>query len=133
VSPRAGPTLVAAAVILRESSVLLSRRPEGSHLAGSWEFPGGKVEPGESPEVAVAREVREELGLVVAGLEPFRFAYHEYPAATVLLLTYLCRAPGSPAAGAVAWKWVPIPDLDPASMPEADRPIVETLKSGRYR
>ena len=129
----ADPVLVAAAVIIRGPSVLLSQRGEGTHLAGAWEFPGGKIEPGESPVEAVVREVREELGIGLERIEPFRFAYHEYPEARVLLLTYLCRPLGDPAGASTRWKWFPFEELDPASMPEADRPIVESLKTGRYR
>ncbi len=75
----APPLLVAAGILVRDGRVLLSRRPAGAHLAGLWEFPGGKVEPGESPEAALVRELREELGLEISRFRPFRFAYHAYP------------------------------------------------------
>jgi mutator protein MutT len=133
VNSASAPVLVAAAVIVRGGSVLLSQRSEGTHLAGAWEFPGGKIEPGESPAEAVGREIREELGIGLEGIEPFRFAYHQYADARVLLLTFLCRPVGDPDRASIRWKWVPFEELDPASMPEADRAIVESLKTGRYR
>ena len=128
---REGYVLVAAAVVRRGFEVLLARRPEGKHLAGLWEFPGGKVEPEESPEDALRRELREELGLEVRQIRPFRFVHHRYPEKTVLLLTYLCEPLGEPGATDVAWRWQRISGLDPSEMPEADRDIVAALRNGR--
>ena len=73
--------VVAAALINEKNEVLLAQRPEGKRLAGKWEFPGGKVEEGETPEAALARELHEELGIIVAphDLEPFWFLSHSYP------------------------------------------------------
>ena len=122
------PLLVAAGILIRDGRVLLSRRPAGTHLAGLWEFPGGKVEPGESPDAALLREVKEELGIGIARYRPFRFAHHSYPEKTVLLLSYLCDIDEDPLHASVAWKWRPIREIDPAEMPEADRPIVESLQ-----
>ena len=120
--------LVAAAVFLRGDRVLLTRRPEGAHLAGAWEFPGGKVEEGESPEEAVVREIREELSIEADVVEPFRFVHHEYPEKRVLLLTYLCRARTDPELSPADWRWVPVRDLDDSAMPAADRLLVRALK-----
>jgi 8-oxo-dGTP diphosphatase len=125
--------LVAAGILVRDGQVLLSRRPEGKHLAGLWEFPGGKVEPGETPEAALVREVREELGLELRAFRPFSFVHHAYPEKTVLLLAYLCPIEHDPNDAPTVWRWQPIQDLDPASMPEADRAIVESLREGGAR
>ena len=127
----AAPQLVAAGILVRHGRVLLAQRAPGTHLAGLWEFPGGKVEPGESPEEALVREVREELGIEISRFRPFQFAHHAYPEKTVLLLAYLCAIDEDPLHAAVAWRWLPIRELDPAAMPEADRPIVESLQEVR--
>jgi 8-oxo-dGTP diphosphatase len=123
-----GPLLVAAGILVRAGRVLLARRPAGKHLAGLWEFPGGKVEPGESPDAALVREVREELGVELARFRPFQFAHHVYPETTVLLLTYICAIDEDPRAASVDWRWQTIADLDPASMPAADASIVTSLR-----
>ena len=125
------PVLVAAGILVRDGRVLLARRPDGKHLAGLWEFPGGKVEPGDSPEAALVRELREELGLEISRFRPFLFAHHAYPEKTVLLLAYLCTIDEDPLHASVDWRWQPIRDLDPAAMPDADRPSVESLQEVR--
>jgi 8-oxo-dGTP diphosphatase len=121
--------LVVAAILAREGRVLLTRRAEGKHLAGLWEFPGGKVEEWESPETALAREIREELDLEVAALSPFVFVHHDYPETRILMLVYRGRPVGEPGAATLPWRWVPVSELDPASMPEADLPVVRALRS----
>lgn len=131
--PREGYVLVAAAIVCRGEDVLLARRPEGKHLAGLWEFPGGKVEPEESPEEALHRELWEELSLEVRALRPFRFVHHRYPGKTVLLLSYLCEPLGEPGATEIAWRWQRVSGMDPSEMPEADRDIVDALQNGRPR
>jgi 8-oxo-dGTP diphosphatase len=120
--------LVVAAVVVRNGSVLLSRRPPGKHLAGLWEFPGGKIEEGESPETALAREVREELGLAISSPRPYAFVHHEYPEKRILMLTYRCEAAGEPADTGLEWRWQPLAALDADAMPAADRPIVQALR-----
>ncbi len=125
--------LVAAAILVRNGEVLLSRRPEGKHLAGLWEFPGGKVEPGETPEQALVREIREELGIELGGCRPFGSVRHAYPEKTVHLLVFWCAIEQEPVEAAVAWRWQPIRDLDPSSMPEADRSLVESLREAGLR
>lgn len=92
------PLIVTAGVVRRGDTVLIARRASGP-LAGQWEFPGGKLEPGESPETCLARELREELGLEVQVEEVLAVVYHEYPERPVLLLAYLCRLPDSPPTG----------------------------------
>lgn len=122
--------LVVAAILARNGRILLTRRAPGKHLAGRWEFPGGKVEEWETPEAALAREVREELDLEVSGLEPYLFVHHDYPEARVLMLVYRARPVGEPGAAALEWRWSALSELDPSSMPEADLPIVRALLSG---
>src|SRR5213594_3113530 len=88
--------MVVAAIALRDGRVLLTRRGAGSHLEHHWEFPGGKVEPGEDPPGALARELAEELGVTATVGVPFAFSYHEYPTRRVLLLTYRVSIDGEP-------------------------------------
>src|ERR1051325_2426350 len=89
------PIVLVAAVALIDADgrVLLAERPAGKHLAGLWEFPGGKVMPGETPEAALIRELAEELGIDVheSCLEPFTFASHAYPDFHLLMPLYVCR------------------------------------------
>lgn len=81
---------VAAGLILREGRYLIARRKAGVHLEGLWEFPGGKCEPGESPEGCLRRELREELGIEITTPIPFRVIRHEYPEKTVELHFFRC-------------------------------------------
>jgi len=83
--------VVSAAVIRRDGRVLLTRRQPGSHLAGTWEFPGGKVEDGEDPESALVRECREECGIGIEVIDIVDVTFHRYPHKDVLLLFYDCR------------------------------------------
>jgi 8-oxo-dGTP diphosphatase len=127
------PTLlvVAAALLDAQGRVLLQRRPEGKAMAGLWEFPGGKVEAGERPEAALVRELREELGIVVAEkqLVPAAFASADNGGRHMLLLLYLCRAwEGTPRPlDAVALKWLRPQEMDGAEMPPADMPLIAQL------
>jgi len=134
VSDAASPlplVLVVAAVVVRNGCVLLSRRPPGKHLAGLWEFPGGKIEEGETPDAALAREVREELGLSVSDPRPYAFVHHEYPGKRILMLAYRCDVAGEPSGTDLEWRWQPLAELDADAMPPADLPIVRAL--GRER
>src|SRR6266852_3420763 len=85
--------VAAVALIDADGRVLLAERPQGKHLAGLWEFPGGKVQPGETPEVALIRELAEELGIDVEAscLAPFTFASYAYPDFHLLMPLYVCR------------------------------------------
>ena len=89
------PIVLVAAVALIDADgrVLLAERPPGKHLAGFWEFPGGKVQAGETPEAALIRELAEELGIDVAAscLAPFTFASHSYPEFHLLMPLFVCR------------------------------------------
>src|ERR1700742_2753842 len=102
--------VAAVALIDADGRVLLAQRPEGKHLAGFWEFPGGKVDPGETPEAALIRELDEELGIdvVASCLAPFTFASHAYEKFHLLMPLYVCRRwDGTPQSREhVALKWV---------------------------
>ncbi len=123
--------VVAAALVDSDGRVLIAQRPEGKQLAGLWEFPGGKVEPGETPETALIRELEEELGIIVkqACLAPFVFASHTYESFHLLMPLYLIRRwEGEPEAKEhKAIKWVRPNDMRNYPMPPADDPLVAWL------
>ena len=120
--------IVVAAVVVRDGRVLLTRRNAGSHLGGLWEFPGGKVEPGEEPASALVREIKEELGVEAVAGAPFAFNYHAYPRKRMLLLTYLVEFSGTPRAlGCADLGWFTLREIDRLETPPADVPIFERL------
>ncbi len=123
------PLLVTAAVVQRENHILVAQRPAGRDLAGLWEFPGGKVDPGESPEEALARELQEELGFDATIGPICQVVYHRYSAAKViLLLAYYCRTSEEPQSlEGQAFRWVSHDELKKLAMPAADRPIVDQI------
>lgn len=123
------PTLtVVAAVVVRDGRVLLTRRAAGTHLEGMWEFPGGKVEPGEEPPVALVRELAEELGVEATTSAPFAFNYHAYPGKRVLLLTYMAEFEGTPRPlGCAELGWFRRSEIERLQTPPADVPIFEKL------
>ena len=126
--------LVAACVLVDDDgAVLITKRPEGKPLAGLWEFPGGKVEAYETPEQALVRELKEELGIDVAapGLTPLTFASHSYPAFHLLMPVYLCRRwSGDVAANeGQGLAWVRPEALTAYAMPPADEPLKQILPS----
>lgn len=127
--------VVAAALIDADGRVLVQRRPEGKALAGLWEFPGGKIEPGETPEAALVRELDEELGITVdpALLSPVTFASEALADRHMILLLYRCREwAGEPVAlDAAALCWATHAELAALDMPPADRPFVEALAADR--
>ena len=130
---RARVLLVAAvALVDRDGRVLLAQRPEGKEMAGLWEFPGGKVEPGETPEAALIRELDEELGIGTweSCLAPLTFASHAYDRFHLLMPLYACRKwAGSPAPReAQALAWVRPREMPAYPMPPADRPLVAMLR-----
>jgi 8-oxo-dGTP diphosphatase len=124
--------IVCAALIDAGGKVLLQQRPKGKAMAGLWEFPGGKISPGESPETALCRELREELGIDVeeTAVEPFGFASHRYDSFHILLLLYRCRDwQGDPAAREQQTiAWVEPAAMSGYSMPAADEPLVALLQ-----
>ena len=123
--------VVAAALVDADGRVLLQQRPVGKSLAGLWEFPGGKVETGETPEAALIRELEEELGIAVphACLSPATFASAPLGDRHLLLLLYVARKwVGVPRAlEATALKWVRPADMYALPMPLADRPLIGLL------
>jgi 8-oxo-dGTP diphosphatase len=135
VEPRAKlPVVLVAAVALVDADgrVLLAQRPAGKSMAGLWEFPGGKVNPGETPEAALIRELAEELGIDVAAscLAPFTFASYSYPDFHLLMPLYLCRKwSGIPVAReGQRLTWVRPAGLGDYPMPPADTPLVAMLR-----
>jgi 8-oxo-dGTP diphosphatase len=132
--PEPVPVVLVAAVALIDADgrVLLAQRPAGKEMAGLWEFPGGKVHDGETPELALVRELREELGIEVepACLAPLTFASHRYPKFHLLMPLFACRK----------WQgmvrplenqeitWVRVEKLGDFSMPPADAPLVAMLR-----
>ena len=127
------PTIVVVACVLLgpDGSVLLARRPEGRELAGLWEFPGGKIEPGEPPEEALVRELEEELGVRVKheNLVPLTFVSHSYREFHLLMPLYLCEAwEGNVAAEeGQELAWVRPDQLVDYAMPPADEPLKASL------
>ena len=124
--------VVACALVDTDGRVLIAKRPQGKSLAGLWEFPGGKVEPGEGPEAALIREMNEELGVTITAscLAPFVFASHAYDSFHLLMPLYLCRR----WQGVVVAKehealaWVKPNALGDYPMPPADAPLVAYLR-----
>jgi 8-oxo-dGTP diphosphatase len=128
-----GILLVAAcALIDADGRILLAQRPEGKSLAGLWEFPGGKVEPGETPEETLVRELDEELGIAtrIACLAPLTFASHTYETFHLLMPLYICRRyEGIPIGReGQAIKWVRPQARRDYPMPPADEPLIAPLR-----
>lgn len=131
VLPRSRLMVVAAALVDANGRVLLQQRPEGKAMAGLWEFPGGKVEPGETPEAALVRELEEELGIRTyeSCLAPATFASEVLNEAELLLLLYVCRKwTGVPELRyAAAMRWVKPVEMFALPMPPADLPMIGVL------
>jgi len=123
--------VAACALVDSDGRVLLTQRPEGKQLAGLWEFPGGKVEPGETPEETLIRELQEEIGITtkVACLAPLTFASHTYEYFHLLMPLYVCRRYEGIARGleGQALKWVRPKDMRDYPMPPADEPLIPFL------
>jgi 8-oxo-dGTP diphosphatase len=133
-APISRPIVLVAAVALVDADgrVLLAERPAGKHLAGLWEFPGGKVDAGETPEAALIRELAEELGIDVheTCLAPFTFASHSYPGFHLLMPLYVCRKWHGIVAPQEGQRlaWVRPARLGDYPMPPADKPLVAMLR-----
>ena len=123
--------VVAAALIDDRARILVQRRPPGKPMAGLWEFPGGKIEPRETPEAALVRELEEELGIVVDHTDclPICFASADLDNAHLVLLLYGCRRwIGTPnARHATAFDWCTVRELCDLSMPPADGPLIDAI------
>ena len=123
--------VAACALVDIDRRILITQRPQGKTMAGLWEFPGGKVEDGETPEATVVRELNEELGVVTseACLAPLTFASHTYEAFHLLMPLFVCRRwSGIPEAReGQQLKWVRAIDLRSYPMPPADLPLIPPL------
>lgn len=123
--------VVACALLDSDGRILLAQRPEGKALAGLWEFPGGKLEPGETPEDSLIRELDEELGITVrhACLAPLTFASHTYETFHLLMPLYICRRWEGTVMSREGQllKWVPPHRLRDYPMPPADEPLIPFL------
>ncbi|AKI03267.1 mutator mutT protein [Hoeflea sp. IMCC20628] len=130
-TPRKILLVAACALVDADGRVLLTQRPEGKKLAGLWEFPGGKVEPGETPETALIRELIEEVGVTTkeACLAPLTFASHSYDDFHLLMPLFVCRRYEGTARGleGQALKWVRPRDMRDYPMPPADEPLIPYL------
>jgi 8-oxo-dGTP diphosphatase len=124
--------VVAVALVDPDGRVLLAQRPAGKAMAGLWEFPGGKVQPGDAPEAALIRELKEELGIDVseACLAPLTFASHRYERFHLLMPLYVCRRWNGAvtAREGQALNWVRAAKLDRYEMPPADKPLLAVLR-----
>lgn len=124
--------VVAAAIVRDDGRILVAQRAPGTSLAGLWEFPGGKIEPGETPEAALVRELAEELAIEVApeALLPIGFVSHAYPAFHLVMLLFLCRHwTGTPTGlEGQPLRWACLDSLDGLPMPPADIPLVAALR-----
>lgn len=128
-------TVVAMALTDADGRILLAQRPEGKSMAGMWEFPGGKIEPNETPEAALKREMYEELGIdiCVECSAPLTFVSHAYERFHLLMLLYQCRKwegiPSSQEGQSLLWRY---PDeMAQLPMPPADAPLVAFLRDQR--
>ncbi|MGE5537638.1 MAG: 8-oxo-dGTP diphosphatase MutT [Gemmatimonas sp.] len=124
--------VAAVALVDSDGRVLIAQRPEGKPMAGLWEFPGGKIHEGETPEAALVRELKEELDIDVSEscLGPFVFASHGYPDFHLLMPLYLCRKWNgipTPREGQTL-KWVYPQKLRDYAMPPADEPLIPMLR-----
>ena len=122
------PIVVVAAIIERDNTFLLTLRPEGTHLAGHWEFPGGKVHDHETHAEALRREVFEELDAMVVIGDLAHTVTHAYPEKTVQLFFYRCDLLGEPKPMmGQEMRWIPKTELKALPFPEADRELIEQL------
>jgi mutator protein MutT len=122
--------VVAAAVIGADGRVLIAQRPPGKHLAGGWEFPGGKLEPGEARAAGLARELREELGIAIQNPRPLIRVRHTYPYGEVLIDMWVVKSYSGELRGldGQALRWLSRDELEEAELLPADGPIVRALR-----
>lgn len=126
------PLLVSAAVLIEDGRVLLTQRKRGKHLAGSWEFPGGKVEANEDPRDALVRELREEVGVDVSVGDIVEVTFHRYPSRSVLLLFYEAarkdRSTEPRALDVAGVRWARLEELADADFPPADVGVLRKVR-----
>jgi 8-oxo-dGTP diphosphatase len=124
-------TVAAAALFDAQGRVLMAERPPGGSMAGLWEFPGGKIEAGETPEAALAREIDEELGVTIESPAPLGFVSHGYPAFHLLMLLYGVRRWQGTPQGRLGQQlqWVDATQLDALAMPAADYPLIPAVRA----
>jgi 8-oxo-dGTP diphosphatase len=127
--------VVSAAVLIEDGRVLLTQRKAGTHLAGAWEFPGGKVEAGEDPREALRRELTEELGIEATIGEIVDVTFHKYADANKAVLLLFFEATRTPrsavprALDVAAFTWAGAADLEPARFPPADVRVLEKVRA----
>ncbi len=126
---------VVAGLIVRDGKLLIARRPSGKHMANRWEFPGGKIERGETPERALERELSEELGVRTETGRVYHVIAHSYPEKDVLLLFYRCRlTEGEPEAIEEAEvRWIGENQLRDFEWAEADAPLIDLIEREGFR
>src|SRR5262245_7230231 len=123
--------VVAAAIVEREGRFLLTRRLKGTHLEGTWEFPGGKCEPGETLEACLVRELREELAVDATVQRVFLVTRHDYPERTVEIHFFLAAIDREPTPQlGQEMRWASRDDLRTLTFPDADRELIERLLGG---
>ena len=123
------PLLVTAAIVIQEGKVLLTKRPDDKRHPGMWEFPGGKIDPGESPQEALQRELKEELDVEASVEGIFEVVHYCYEWGAVLILAYSCSLLSGPIknVGVAEHRWVSPGELSQFEILPADHPIVERL------
>ena len=121
---------VVAGLVMREGKLLIARRPNGKHMAGKWEFPGGKLEKGESPEKALERELFEELGVQTETGRVYHVIAHSYPEKDVLLMFYRSRVTGGEpeAIEEAEIRWIDEGELRLFDWAEADAPLIDRIE-----
>lgn len=125
------PLLVTAAICIEDSRVLITRRPAGKPHAGFWEFPGGKIQPGEAPEEALAREITEELGVKIKIEQIIEVLHYRYDWGPVLILAYQCIITSGHIQNleVAEHRWVDIDSLHQFDILPADKPLIAKLQS----
>ncbi len=120
---------VTAAIIVENKKILITQRHKDDAMGGKWEFPGGKIEPGETPEVCLKRELQEELGILADVHELYAVSKHSYSWFNIELLTYRATIKTGPIQlnAHQAYRWIPVRELPQFDFPEADKPIIEKL------
>ena len=122
-------TIVTAGIILKDEKVLIAQRKGDVNQGLKWEFPGGKLEENETPKEGLAREIKEELDIIIEVGEIYEVVYHKYPNITILLLCYLAKYSSGTikAMDCNDFKWIDVKDLEKYNMSDADRIIRQKI------